>query len=307
MPPGEEPLLDALERWPALDDRRGRPARRLGLVQGARRTCSRPTGSSDDDGRRAGPRQGPRGAQGAAASRSSTQALAAVADDSGLRRDRPDRRGPSASSRRSPASAGPATRCSAYPALARRGRRRSGSGCSARPTRPRRGTGSAYAGCCCSRSRSPPTRRPGSTPPQRARPRGLAVPHGRRPARRRARRDPRRRRRRPPAGPHARGVRRAGGGRRARPSTRAPAPVAARRAAGAGRLARRPTGCSAAAPSWPRCPRLQDMREQLARLVGRGFLGEAGADRLRRFPTYLAGDPAPPRAARRPGRAATAS
>ena len=36
-------------------------------------------------------------------------------------------------------------------------------------------------------------------------------------------------------------------------------------------------------------PALQDMREQLARLVGRGFLGEAGADRLRRFPTYLLG------------------
>jgi ATP-dependent helicase HrpA len=34
-------------------------------------------------------------------------------------------------------------------------------------------------------------------------------------------------------------------------------------------------------------PALQDMREQLARLVGRGFLGEAGADRLRRYPTYL--------------------
>ena len=34
-------------------------------------------------------------------------------------------------------------------------------------------------------------------------------------------------------------------------------------------------------------PALQDMREQLARLMGRGFLGEAGADRLRRFPTYL--------------------
>jgi len=34
-------------------------------------------------------------------------------------------------------------------------------------------------------------------------------------------------------------------------------------------------------------PALQDMREQLARLVGRGFLGAAGADRLRRFPTYL--------------------
>ncbi|MGC4110714.1 MAG: ATP-dependent RNA helicase HrpA [Nocardioides sp.] len=35
-------------------------------------------------------------------------------------------------------------------------------------------------------------------------------------------------------------------------------------------------------------PALQDMREQLARLVGPGFLAEAGADRLRRFPTYLA-------------------
>jgi ATP-dependent helicase HrpA len=34
-------------------------------------------------------------------------------------------------------------------------------------------------------------------------------------------------------------------------------------------------------------PALQDMRQQLARLVARGFLGEAGADRLRRFPTYL--------------------
>jgi ATP-dependent helicase HrpA len=33
---------------------------------------------------------------------------------------------------------------------------------------------------------------------------------------------------------------------------------------------------------------LQDMRGQLARLVERGFLGEAGADRLRRYPTYLA-------------------
>jgi ATP-dependent helicase HrpA len=34
-------------------------------------------------------------------------------------------------------------------------------------------------------------------------------------------------------------------------------------------------------------PALQDMREQLARLVSRGFLAEAGAERLRRFPTYL--------------------
>jgi ATP-dependent helicase HrpA len=35
-------------------------------------------------------------------------------------------------------------------------------------------------------------------------------------------------------------------------------------------------------------PALQDMREQVARLMARGFLGEAGADRLRRYPTYLA-------------------
>jgi ATP-dependent helicase HrpA len=34
-------------------------------------------------------------------------------------------------------------------------------------------------------------------------------------------------------------------------------------------------------------PALQDMRTQLARLVGRGFLGEAGAARLHRYPTYL--------------------
>ena len=48
-------------------------------------------------------------------------------------------------------------------------------------------------------------------------------------------------------------------------------------------------------------PALQDMREQLARLVGRGFLAEAGADRLRRFPTYLLADQAASRAARGPG------
>jgi ATP-dependent helicase HrpA len=35
-------------------------------------------------------------------------------------------------------------------------------------------------------------------------------------------------------------------------------------------------------------PALQDMREQVARLMSRGFLGEAGAERLRRYPTYLA-------------------
>jgi ATP-dependent helicase HrpA len=35
-------------------------------------------------------------------------------------------------------------------------------------------------------------------------------------------------------------------------------------------------------------PALSDMKAQLARLVRRGFVGEAGADQLRRIPTYLA-------------------
>ena len=36
-------------------------------------------------------------------------------------------------------------------------------------------------------------------------------------------------------------------------------------------------------------PALSDMKAQLARLVHRGFVGEAGATQLRRYPTYLAG------------------
>jgi ATP-dependent helicase HrpA len=35
-------------------------------------------------------------------------------------------------------------------------------------------------------------------------------------------------------------------------------------------------------------PALTDMRAQLERLVHRGFVGEAGATQLRRYPTYLA-------------------
>jgi ATP-dependent helicase HrpA len=34
-------------------------------------------------------------------------------------------------------------------------------------------------------------------------------------------------------------------------------------------------------------PSLTDMRDQLARLVHRGFVSEAGLDRLRRYPVYL--------------------
>ena len=35
-------------------------------------------------------------------------------------------------------------------------------------------------------------------------------------------------------------------------------------------------------------PSMTDMRDQLARLVHRGFVAEAGPDRLRRYPTWLA-------------------
>jgi ATP-dependent helicase HrpA len=38
----------------------------------------------------------------------------------------------------------------------------------------------------------------------------------------------------------------------------------------------------------PLLPALTDMRSQLERLVHRGFVGEAGAAQLRRYPTYLA-------------------
>jgi ATP-dependent helicase HrpA len=39
----------------------------------------------------------------------------------------------------------------------------------------------------------------------------------------------------------------------------------------------------------PMLPALSDMKAQLARLVHRGFVGEAGTTQLRRYPTYLAG------------------
>ena len=56
-------------------------------------------------------------------------------------------------------------------------------------------------------------------------------------------------------------------------------------------------------------PALADMKAQLERLVHPGFVGEAGPEQLRRYPTYLARAGAAPRRAR-PGRrvgAATAT
>ncbi len=54
-------------------------------------------------------------------------------------------------------------------------------------------------------------------------------------------------------------------------------------------------------------PALQDMREQLARLVGPGFLGEAGAAPAAPLPDVPPGGPAAPRAARRAASSATGS
>ena len=61
-----------------------------------------------------------------------------------------------------------------------------------------------------------------------------------------------------------------------------------RRAARARRAGGRPRSASAAAPScspWPPC---RTCARRSARLVDRGFVGEAGPDQLRRYPAYLA-------------------
>ena len=82
----------------------------------------------------------------------------------------------------------------------------------------------------------------------------LAVPDRRRAPRRPPCRDPHRRRRRASARPHPRGVRRAGGGRRRRPWPNAPG-RSSPRSCGSSATGVTPTGCSAGAPSWRPCPR----------------------------------------------------
>ena len=89
----------------------------------------------DDDRRRAGPRQGPRGAQGAAAAAASPQAMAEVAADSGHRRAPARRRGRSAPSRSRSPGPGPATRCAASRRWSTRARP---SGCRSSAPRTRR-------------------------------------------------------------------------------------------------------------------------------------------------------------------------
>ena len=66
VPAGDEPLLDALARWFRSTTGRRGAAGRVGLGQGARAPAADVPGRRRD-GARAGPGQGPRGAQGAAA------------------------------------------------------------------------------------------------------------------------------------------------------------------------------------------------------------------------------------------------
>ena len=131
MPPGEEPLLDALERYFRSTTGVVVPREAWDWAQGARapapdvprRRRRRP---------RAGPRQGPRGAQGAAA------AAVRRGDRRGRRRQRARRaparrRGPSAPSRRRSPRGAPATRSAASRRSSTRARR-SGSRSSAPPS-----------------------------------------------------------------------------------------------------------------------------------------------------------------------------
>ena len=151
VPPGEEPLLDALERHLRVDDRRGGPARGLGLDQGARAPAADLPGAST------------RPAASRRAARTSTRSRRRCGRSS--RRRWP--RSPTTAAHRTGQTAWTfgsiersCTQTPRRPRGARLSRRwstrapRSGSGSSAPPARRRRGTGSAYAGCCCSSSRA---------------------------------------------------------------------------------------------------------------------------------------------------------
>ncbi len=304
VPPGEEPLLDALSRY--LRSLTGvhvpRDAWDLDKVPAHLRPTFRVARRAGRRGRRG---QGPRGAQGAAAAVLRPGDARRSAEESGVERDRADRRGPSGpSSRRSPRR-GPATRCTATRRWSTRAAR-SGCGSPPRPRSRRPSTGSAYAACCCSPSPSP-GRRAGRRARQhrQARPRRLAVPE------------------RPRA---HRGLRRRGRRGARRPGAAGPRPGRLRRA---GRRARGPS-CPSGPPrvlhqvlrvlaEWrpvdkalhgrvemALLPAMTDLRGQLARLVHDGFVGEAGTTALREYPRYLQamtarierlGEPAPrPRA-----------
>ena len=284
MPAGDEPLLDALERYLPLDHRRRRAARGLGLGEGARAPAA-DLPRRRRRRRRAGARQGPRRAQGAAAAglrrgagrgRLRRRAVGHRADDVDLRRDRAS---PSCSAAR-------ATRCGA----SRRWSTRASSvglgvfgSADEADARHRLGVS---AGSCCSGC-GPSTRWPGSTTPpswgwpgRRTRPSPSCVDDCSRPWSRVGRRRPRA------------GSRR--GGRSPRWPTELDAVAEERLAAVRADVLR-------VLDAWRQTEKrisgraelltlaaMQDMRAQVGRLVDRGFVAEAGPDQLRRYPTYLA-------------------
>ena len=262
-------------------DRRRRPARGLGLVEG-RRAPAPDLPRARRAGAGAGPRQGPRGAQGAAAGRSSPRRW----PRSPPTRPPPDgRRGPSATvpAEQTWRRAGP--RGPWLPGARRRGHHGRAAGLRV----GRGGRRAAPAGVARLLLLALP--RPDVLAGlDNATKLGLAgSPYGSvadlvedvRRAVVLAEVDA------PGGGPRRAGVRRAAGRPASRP--RATDARAARHGRpGAGPLARRPTGRSPAGPTWPCSPRSTDMRDQLGRLVHRGFVGEAGPERLRRYPVYLA-------------------
>ena len=263
VPPGEEPLLDALERWARSTT--GvvvpRDAWDWTKVPAHLQPTYRVVGETGDEQARG---QGPRGAQGAAA-----QPVRRRPRRGGRRqragRDRPDRVDLRRAARRDPADAGRA-RGAGLPRADRRGRDRRPRGSSA----PREEAAARHrlgvrrllllelpAGTTRHRGLDTTARLglAGSPYPSVAellddlRAAILAdVVDGRPPARTPAE--------------YAALV--AAGGEALASRT---GPVLSRGAADPLRLARRPTGCSAVVPSWRPLPALQDMREQLARLV----------------------------------------
>ena len=287
-----------------------RAARGVGLGQGARAPAA------DLPGRRRGRARAGRAARTSRRSRrrcgrSSPQALAEVAADSGLARDRPDRAGPSAPSRSRSPSAAPATRCAASRRWSTRARP-SGSGSSA----PRDEAAGA----------APARRTPAAAARARAAPvdaRSLDGLDNAEQAR------PRRARRTPSVAELLDDCR--GRGRSATSSTRRPpvrdaaayaallAPAAATRGGAAAR--RGAADVLRVLDAWRARPtRLLSGRAELATAAGAaatcapssaGWCTAASSarpapTRLRHYPRYLAALDAPPRAARRRRSPATA-
>ena len=261
--------------------------------QGRRRTCGRPTGSSTT------PAPSRRAARTSRRSRRrcgrqfDAGAWPRSPPTAGSRATGADRRGPSAPIEESFTQTRAGHEVRGLPGARRRGRRPSGSRVfgsadEAGGPAPARRTPAAAAGHAVAgrrRSLDGPRQRP------EARAGRVAVPLRRRAARRlpRPRSSATSSTRDPPVRDAARRTTRWWRPARDGPARRTCAPVLADVLARARPTGATPTRRSAAAPSWRTLPALHG-HAGAARpgWSHRGFVGEAGADRLRRFPTYLA-------------------